>query len=129
MKPLFLLDENLQPTRREINSPQFIPLRKLAHPGTPDWLLLEKTKEKNLVIITKDKGLVLRALSERQDVIYEDRHGNRFFFYGKDNFLFSESERIKIDWKYRGKIRNGEKFSKMRINSVSLNGFHSLFCF
>ena len=114
-KPLFLLDEHLQPTRKEIKSPQFIPLRKLVHTGTPDWFLLEKTKENNLVIITKDKGLVLRSLSEKQDVIYEDRHGNRFFFYGRDNFLFSESERIKIDWRFFQKIRKAEKLANMKI--------------
>ena len=128
MKPTYLLDENIQPNRMEINSPDFIPLRKIARRGTPDWLLLEILKEKNLIGITKDKGLVLRALTENQDIIYEDQKGNRFFFYGRDNFLFSEAEPIKIDWAYRAKMRKLEKLSKMRVSYVSLDGFRSITC-
>lgn len=128
MKERFLLDECIQPNRMEINSPDFIPLRRITHKGTPDWLLLEILKEKNLIGITKDKGLILRALSESQDIIYEDQKGNRFFFYGRDNFLFSEAEPIKIDWAYRAKIRKSEKLSKMRVGYVSLNGFSSITC-
>lgn len=129
MKPRYLLDENLQPTKREIMSPEFLPLRKFAHRGTPDWLLLEKTKENNLIIITKDKGLVLRALCENQDVIFEDKIGNRFFFHGNDTFLFSESEKIKVDWKYHAKIKKAEKLANMRTNRIYLNGFDSMFNF
>ena len=128
MNPTYLLDENIQPTRMEINSPDFIPLRRITHKGTPDWLLLEIVKEKNLIAITNDKGLILRALSESQDIIYEDQKGNRFFFYGRDNFLFSEAEPIKIDWAYRAKIRKSEKLSKMRVSHISLDGFSSITC-
>ena len=128
MKPQFLLDEHLQPTLKEIKNSQFISLRQLTHPGTPDWLLLEKTKEENLTIVTNDKGLVLRALCENQDVIYEDQQGNRFFFHGKNNYLLSESEGVKIDWKYNKKIRKAEKLAKMRTNNLSLSGLGTPFC-
>lgn len=127
MKPVFLLDENLQPTRNELKSPKFLHLREVVHRGTPDWLLLEKAKERELVIITKDKGLVLRALSENQNVVYEDKNGNRFFFHGQENYLFSESEGIKIDWKYHAKIRKAKKLANMKTSHVSLSGIEPLF--
>lgn len=126
MTSQFVLDENIQPSRMELKNKKFIPLRRIARHGTPDWLLLEILKEKNLTTITKDKGLVLRALTENQDIIYEDLYGNRFYFYGRDNFLFSEAELIKVDWKYRSKVRKTEKLSKMRIKNISLDGFYEM---
>ena len=55
-KPRFLLDENVQPDINFKLSPKFLPLRAIARHGTPDWLVLERAKEMDLVVITKDKG-------------------------------------------------------------------------
>jgi len=51
MTSQFVLDENIQPSRMELKNKKFIPLRRIARHGTPDWLLLEILKEKNLTTI------------------------------------------------------------------------------
>lgn len=82
-KPRFILDENIQPRKHEGLSPKFLPVRAVVKPGSHDWLLLERAKNLELIIITCDKGLVIRALMENQDIIYQDQYGNRFLFNGK----------------------------------------------
>ena len=82
-KPRFILDEMIQPRKHERLSPKFLPVRAVVRPGSHDWLLLERAKDLDVTIITCDKGLVIRALMENQDIIYQDQYGNRFQFYGR----------------------------------------------
>ena len=78
----YLLDENCT-TKDNEPSPEFLPFRVLIKIGTPDWLLLEIAKEHNLIITTRDKGLVLRAVSEEQDIVYQTEWGDRILVKGK----------------------------------------------
>ena len=82
-KPRFVLDENVQPDHKFKLAPKFLPIRAIARPGTPDWLVLEHAKEMGLVVITGDKGLITRAISEEQTIIYQTVWGDRFEVKGK----------------------------------------------
>lgn len=77
----YLLDENCGMEGRL--DPQFLFFRNLVRPGTPDWLVLEIAKEHNLIITTRDKGLVLRAISEEEDIVYQTEWGDRILVKGK----------------------------------------------
>lgn len=123
MKAKFVLDENIHPRPGLSNNQKFIQFRRFARQGTPDWVLLEKLKEKDLIFVTRDKGMVLRALSECQDIVYEDRYGNQFFFYGRDNFQFAEAIPCRIDWKYHNMIKKSEKLANMKASKIALDGF------
>lgn len=76
--PRFLLDEGIQPKRSFNLSPKFLPLRAIARPGSPDWIVLERAKEMDLIVITEDKGFITRAISEGETIIYQTEWGDRF---------------------------------------------------
>jgi len=82
-KPTYILDAMIQPRKHEKLSPKFISIRSFVGDNCPDWILFEKAKEHELTIITSDKGLILRALMENQDIVYQDECGNRFYVRGK----------------------------------------------
>jgi len=75
-KPRFLIDENCAPNGKL--SPKFLTFSAIARRGTPDWLLLEKAKEMELELITRDKGLITRAISEGETIVYQTEWGDRF---------------------------------------------------
>ena len=77
----YLLDENCGKDAN--HNPEYLFFRNLVSPGTPDWLVLEKAREHNLIINTRDKGLVLRAISEGDDIVYQTEWGDRFHVKAK----------------------------------------------
>ena len=77
-KPRFLLDEGIQPKYSFKLAPKFLPLRAIARPGSPDWIVLERAKEMELIVITEDKGFIARAISEGEVIIYQTEWGDRF---------------------------------------------------
>ena len=77
-KPRFLLDEGIQPKYSFRLAPKFLPLRAIARPGSPDWIVLERAKEMELIVITQDKGFITRAISEGETIIYQTEWGDRF---------------------------------------------------
>ncbi len=82
-KPRFVLDENIQTKYNFKLSPKYLPLRVVAWPGAPDWVVLERAKEMDLIVITPDKGLITRAISEGQTIIYQTDWGDRFEVKGR----------------------------------------------
>ena len=82
-QPRYVLDENIQPYLNFKLAPKFLSLRAIARPGTPDWLVLERAKDMDLIIITGDKGLITRAISEGQTIIYQTDWGDRFEVKGR----------------------------------------------
>jgi len=82
-KPRYVLDEMLQPKCSTNLSPKYLPLRAVAWPGAPDWVVLERAKEMDVIVITPDKGLITRAISEEQTIIYQTEWGDRFEVKGR----------------------------------------------
>jgi len=108
-KPRFVLDENIQTKYNFKLTPKYLPLRAIARPGTPDWLVLERAKEMDLIIITPDKGLITRAVSEEQTIIYQTEWGDKVEVKGriiergnkiKKHYLSAKERRLKKLTKY-----------------------------
>jgi len=94
-KLTYLLDENIQVSKSEKLSKKYVNLRDILGWKCPDWIVLEKAKEMELTIITCDKGLVVRALIENQDIVYQDDYGNRFYLRGKATKLIERGSKQK----------------------------------
>ena len=82
-KPRYVLDENIQTKYNFKLSPKYLPLRAVAWLGAPDWVVLERAKEMDLIVITPDKGLITRAIAEGQTIIYHTDWGDRFEVKGR----------------------------------------------
>ena len=77
----YLLDENCGKDAN--HNPEYLFFRNLVSPGTPDWLVLEIAREYNLIITTRDKGLILRAISEGEEIVYQTEWGDRYHVKAK----------------------------------------------
>ena len=82
-QPRYVLDENIQVKYNFKLSPKYLPFRAIAWPGAPDWVVLERAKEMDLIVITPDKCLILRAIAEGQTIIYHTEWGDRFEVKGR----------------------------------------------
>ena len=82
MKPEFLLDDCLTITEEEEKSGLYIHHKRFTYPGCIDDILLEKATNAGLVIITADKGFILRAISYGINIIFQNKWGQRYYVYG-----------------------------------------------
>ena len=124
--PLYVLDENLISCYGTKPESLYINANKITKQGTTDDLLLEKTIQRNLLIITQDIRFVLNTLTQNKDIIYEDHEGDRYFLTGKDSFLLDKnSNRSVIKWKTKRKKRIIDFANRMPF-ILPLNGFYSV---
>ncbi len=105
----YILDENCTTKDNDL-SPEFLPSSVLIKIGTPDWRVLEIAREYNLIVITRDKGLVLRGISEGEDVVYQTDWGDRYHVKAKliqkgceatKYYISSKEKRLKKLAKYQ----------------------------
>lgn len=124
---IFILDENIQPSEYEKKSSKYINMRQIRKPGTPDWVLLEEAKEHNGVIITMDKGFVLRAIIEFHDIIYQTPWGDRYYIDGRNTRLIKQGCQSKKHSE-TNKEKRAQKIARCIPATLSLDGFDVIYC-
>lgn len=122
-KPKYLLDENVQYCYGSKQKELFVEASTYVKPGTPDSILLSKAIKNNLTIITRDKKFILRALVQKEDIIFEAKHGTRFYIKGNSVTEFDQSlqgEQIPYSCEAKKVI---ELFRRTPFYNVPLDGF------
>ena len=122
-KPRFVLDENLGACYGTKPRSCYIQARKIVRPGASDDILYARATRKNLLVITHDTRFVLRILTRKQDIIYENHDGERYFLTGKDSFLIDKNEkRSVIKWRTK-RVERMIDFANRTPFHLTLNGF------
>lgn len=127
-KPLFLLDANLSITEEEKKSRLYVELKQIANPALPDYIVLKIAIEKQLTLITKDKGMLVRALIVGVNVIFQDGWGRRYYAYGsKTEYLGQVSQ---VYQKHLSRMEKAAKIiSEVIPQKIGMSGFHQITCF
>jgi hypothetical protein len=79
----FVLDEGVARRKKTNNIYQVCNMGELGiTPGTSDKEFLEISTKKGYVVITKDKGFVLSAITKGNDIVYYGDHGKLHYIQG-----------------------------------------------
>ena len=105
-RPRFALDENLAGCYGIKPKSCYVEAKELVRPGSSDMLFYLKASRRNLLVITHDIRFVLKILTQKQDIIYENHDGERYLLTGKDSFLIDKNENLSsIKWRNRREKR------------------------
>lgn len=121
----FALDENIEPSPRDLDNPQVIQFDKIARKGTPDNIVLERVKERNLIIITQDIRMVLNAAMKNLDIVYQNQNGERYFIYGSMSRVIAK-DCCKTKYEGSGKSSKVKLLAQYQGLNLSYNGISSL---
>lgn len=128
-KPRYLLDENLSACYGKKPKSCYVQAKEIVKPGASDNLLYARATRKNLLVITHDTRFVLRILTKKQDIIYENHDGERYFLTGKDSFLIDKNEkRSVVKWRTR-RVERMIDFANRTPLCLPLNGFYAVSVF
>ena len=126
-KPLFLLDEMIGITEEEKKSGLYIPHNHFTYNGISDQALLKKAIEKQLTLITKDKGMIIRALIIGVNIIFQEDWGRRYYVYGTRTEYLGHVRQT-----YQKHLSRHEKtakiISKVIPPKICISGFHQITC-
>lgn len=78
LEPKYLLDECIPPNLMDLWSGEYVEATRILPYGTPDDLVLFEAKRRGLVVITRDKGFIQRAINEQTPIIWQSDKGDRF---------------------------------------------------
>ena len=96
----FLIDECLPISVQEFISGEYIHSTELLPRGTPDETVLEKARKLGLVVITIDVRFVLETINKNQDIIYQNRKGERHYIRSNIFSTNCSQKSIKKETKY-----------------------------
>lgn len=105
-RPRFALDENLHGCYGTKPRSRYVEAKEIVRSGASDELFYLKASSRNLLVITHDIRFVLKILTQKQDIIYENHNGERYFLTGKNSFLIDKNENLSsIKWRNRKEKR------------------------
>ena len=126
-KPLFLLDAMLSITKQEKKSGLYVELKQIAKPYLPDYIVLKIAIEKQLTLITKDKGMITRALIVGVNIIFQEEWGRRYYVYGTKTEYLGQ-----VKQNYQKSLSSIEKTAKIISEiippKICMSGFHQITC-
>jgi len=127
MKPQFLLDECMNISEEEEESGLYLSFHRFAYPGTIDDVLLERATNAGLVIVTRDKGLVLLAISYGINIVFQNKWGQRHYVYGSKTEYLGKKSTKGIFTKSNLQKKKELLASSLSIK-MSISGFDPIFC-
>ncbi len=121
---LYVLDENLHSCYGENPKSFYVNATEIVRCGTTDDLLLERATKRNLLIITHDIRFVLKTLTKKKDIVYENHDGERFYLTGKDSVLIDKNNRMDvIKWRNK-RTKRMIDFASMSPFFLPFNGYY-----
>ena len=127
MKPKYLLDAMLSISKEEKKSGLYVELKHIAKPYLPDYIVLKIAIEKQLTLITKDKGMIIRALIVGVNVIFQEEWGRRYYVYGTKTEYLGQVKQT-----YQKHLSSQEKTAKIIFKvipqKICISSFDQITC-
>jgi len=126
-KPIYLLDDMLSITEEEKKSGLYIPHNHFTYSGCLDMNLLRKAIVKQLILITKDRQCILKAIKMGVNIIFQDFEGKRYYVYGSKTEKLGQVETSDTPFKTHQQ-KTQELIASLLPNKPCISGFHQITC-
>ena len=126
-KPIYLLDACMPITEEEKKSGLYVQLKQVANQHLPDHIVLKVAVEKQLVVITKDKGMITKAIIMGVNIIFQEPWGRRYYCYtSKTKCLGQVTQKYPH---YESRLERTVKIiSKVITPKICMSGFYQITC-
>ena len=108
---------------------EYLPINQMVYHGTPDEFVLKKAIQRNLVIVTRDKRFILRAIKQGVNIVYQDDKGQRYYIYGSKTEKLKELGHCHRDDNKSNSKKHTRIVSQFTPSRVSIFGMDSWICF
>lgn len=82
LEPKYLLDACMPLGLMELWSGEYVESTRILPNGASDEMVFEEAKKRGLIVITCDKGFIIRAMRENVPIIWQFK-SERFLVHGK----------------------------------------------
>ena len=126
-KPIYLLDACMRITEEEEKSGLYVELRQIANQHSPDHIVLKVAVEKQLVVITNDKGMITMAMILGINIIFQEPWGRRYYCYGsKTEYLGQVTQKYPH---YLSRLeKQARRIAKVIPPKICMSGFYQITC-
>ena len=128
MKPVYLVDECAVLSEEEKKTGEYTRLKKFAKPYVSDPTVLKIAVENQLVVITADIRMILRACLTGVNIIYQDHYGEKYYIYGSKTQSIGKTKMIPRTHD-NNRTRMMKMFEKVSSHKLSISGIPIPSCF